>query len=39
MKKIYQPPEINVVSFEDYVGVLCISAGTDRTIELMEWED
>lgn len=39
MKKRYQSPEIIVVSFEDYVGILCISAGSDRTIELMEWED
>ena len=39
MNKSYLSPDIITVSFEDYAGILCISAGADRTIEQMEWED
>lgn len=39
MKNSYQSPEVFMVILEESLAILCISAGVDRTIEIMELED
>ena len=39
MKNSYLSPEVFMVILEESVATLCISAGVDRTIEIMELED
>jgi hypothetical protein len=39
MKNSYRSPEIFMIVFDEENSILCISAGEDRTIEIMELED
>lgn len=39
MTSIYEMPMATKIEFEEIPLILCISAGPDRTIEIMELED